>query len=711
MADGIEDIQKLFKAAHRSGPGSDSANPEVEEMRLNRQAVLRKQAGYGAGSIQYAIGRPMDPMFYWQNSSLPYNIWKRTELIRVREISRLLYLTHPLIGAAIDIYTTYPLVGMEMTCPKSQDVADFYNDLFFDQLDYEEFLIDLGREHWIAGEGFALGTFNDILGTWENDEILLPEDVKVVKSPFLKDPRYEIKLPEYIRKILIERKPEREYMELITQYPALAAYATDSGSLTFQGENDEDDNPTKWMQIDNSLIYQLKRKGDTFHERGVPILLRAFRSIVQEEMLNAAQDAVSSRLYTPLILAKIGASASDLGTDQPWIPSPGELDDFADSMNAALAADFRLVVHHFAVDISNVFGRESIPDFSSDFERLDDKILQAFGMSKTMLNGASSGQTYAADALNRDFVTQSLTVFQRRMQRFVRHRAAVVAEAQGHYDFEMKGGRPRPIMEEIVVTNELGERRIVQQPKLLLPELKLRAMNLKDEDKAHEFIESLREAGVPISMKTRLTNIPIDLDEEVMATRQEQVDQAVAAQETRKDTYLALKRKGLPIPPDLKQDFEPKMLEALQDNTEGDQAIPTSGVYDPAATVALAPTEEDLAEAAMAADEAGESPSDAVKQLVPRNRLVEVQPGAVPPESHEQRADMPRAAALTATSMRAHHVAVSDEAHLPKIEQEDAVAEVDAEAGEAIIAIPGPRHLALIRNELAFFLADSEAAS
>jgi hypothetical protein len=101
--------------------------------------------------------------------------------------------------------------------------------------------------------------------------------------------------------------------------------------------------------------------------------MRGFRAIVQEEMLNAALDAIADRLYTPLILAKLGASATDLGTEQPWIPTPATWRTSNESLDAALAGDFRVLVHHFATDMAPVFGRENMPDLTGDFDRIEDR--------------------------------------------------------------------------------------------------------------------------------------------------------------------------------------------------------------------------------------------------------------------------------------------------------------------------------------------------
>lgn len=640
----LEQVQKLFASA-RMATISSKGDVEHHAQRITRTAQI------GGGSLSLATGRPRDPLWYWKRNNVPYDIWSDEtgeEMRKVRELCRLLYITHPLLGSAIDVYSKYPLAGMEIVCPKDKSIATFYTELFMDDLNYEEYLVDVGREHWLVGEAFPLASFNELTGVWDSDDLMLPEDVEVIKTPFSNDPRFLMALPWMIRRILNDRAPQMEYRQLIENYPELLAY--NFSDLAQFGHRDE----RFLMPISGKLMQHVKRKGDSFHPRGIPIMMRAFRAVAQEEMLNAAQDSISQRLYTPLILARIGASATDLGTTTPWIPTQGDLDAFVEDVNLALSADFRLIVTHFAAQMQNVFGRESMPNLQQDFERLIERQLQAFGMSKTMLSGASGGETYAADALNRDLMTQLLIEYQRMMRKFFRKRAEIVAEAQGHYDFTIKGGRPVPVMETVQETDEqTGEIRFIERPKLLLPDLRIRAMNMRDEKQFGEFLASARQEGIPISQKTRLVNVPIDLDEEIDAVVQEQVDQAVRAEEVRKRQYQELKRRGLPIPEELRKDYEPRVsgaehgdaineaataqvgemlgLPAAGESTDtgGPEPLPSLGTTAPDASALVPPTD--------GADGESES-SDA---LTRENRQR-------PPESDEQREGMPKDSMIAA---------------------------------------------------------------
>jgi hypothetical protein len=694
-------LRRMSRMFRRFGR-SENESSEAQEMRANRRArKLGSSGGGGVGgpSVSFATSRPRDPLFYWRQNNLPFQFDDPQQMAKMRAYCRLVYISHPIVGSCVDIYSKYPLLGMKMSC-KDERLTEFYTQHFLseDGLNYQKFLVDMGREYWTTGEAWPLGTFNEALGVWDDEELLNPDDVEVQRSPFLREPRFLIRLPDAMRELIRTRQPAWEYAKLMEAYPELSYYADDNAR----------------MPVSNVLLRQLKFEADTFNVRGVPLLYRAMRPLMQEEMLNAAVDSVADRLYTPLILAKLGASASDLGTQVPWIPSQDDLADFEEAVDTALAADFRIIMSHFGVDMAPVLGREDIPDLSGDFERIEGRILQTFGLSKTMLAGASSGETYAADALNRDLVTQMLTNYQQTLERHYRQRALVVAEAQEHFDYEERGGKRYVKMEEIFeVDEESGEERIVEQPKLLIPDLKFRTMSLQDEAAQTEFFEALREAGVPISMKTRLHNVAIDFDDEIEKARDEAVQLAVAEQETRKATYVALRDKGLPIPQDLRADFEARALPESQDPMQqmaDGLRTPLLGLDPTGSQPTLAPTMQDL-----------QTPADGgVVEPGSVPEPVDADQGSRPDESDEQRGDMPKQSSspyrrvtpgmektdLFINAERMRHLA---NVHRPKPKVAPLVP-AEAEGGEQV-AVPdaierktplglygGPRHVGMRRH-------------
>jgi hypothetical protein len=649
-----ETLERVARSALANGRanGLHDTSALTSEMRLNRMANMQKTGviggGYNGSGVSFATARPRDPMFYWRESNLPFEYTRDEEIIRLRQYARLVYLTDPVMASCIDVYSYWPLTGMHVE-HKDQLIQDFYEELFFDEnsgLNYEEFLPELLHEYWLAGEAFPLGHFNELLGIWEYDELINADDVKVVNSPFMREPRFEIKVPEDIRKIVVEREPKWEFAKLVQAYPEFLRLA--------QTE--------EFMPVSNDLMSQVAFKADKFHPRGLPIMMRAFRSLYQQEMLNAAMDSIASRLYTPLVLVRLGASAQDTGTDTAWVPTAQQLEEFQESLDIALAADFRVLTSHFATQVDLVFGREAMPDFGPDFDRLMDQKLLAFGLSRTMLMGASSGETYAADALNRDVVTQMLTRAQRHARRHFAKRVQLVAKAQEHYETEKQGGRSKIVYQEVLVVDPDGSRRIERKPKLMTPKLVLDVLNLHDEQAERSFIEALVAQGIPISARTRLRGTEIDLDEELDKVKEEQVNRAVAAQETRRDLYLELQEKRLPIEEDLLEDFQPVPEQPpappMIDPMTG-MPIPQAGVPGPgeggsagqgtplpspgvplADTTALQPLTPEMAQQSppVPSGQAGQAPV-----ATPGPQILVPMQSQRPPESDEQRKRMPKA--------------------------------------------------------------------
>jgi hypothetical protein len=223
------------------------------------------------------------------------------------------------------------------------------------------------------------------------------------------------------------------------------------------------------LDISEALVSRIVNKAAHWDMRGTPHLMRSFRTLMMEESLNAAQDAVCDRLYAPLILATLGIE--NLGDGEPWIPDSSDLDNVRDDMQAALSADFKLMVHNMGLKVESVFGRESCPRFDNDYERIDAKLLQAWGIGEALIAGGSGGP-YASSALNREVCEQLMFGFQNKIRRHIVKRMMVIAEAQEHFDYELKGGYRRPLYREVVHEDpETGEEYVKREPKLLIPEI------------------------------------------------------------------------------------------------------------------------------------------------------------------------------------------------------------------------------------------------
>lgn len=512
----------------------------------------RQFTAFQGTNMQIALPKVRQPLGSLADKGIPFNVEDENELRDIRRWSRLFYATHDLVPLLIDIYSKFPVVGLEFDS-KDPLIKKFYEDMFLGELNYMEFLPDqLGREYFTVGEVTSLAHFNESLGVWSSEEILNPDMLKVSRSLFVQQDRVQLLVKDLVENL--RQGPEggggmgntdetpserlqrnKEYQDLVRYYPEIIQAAAQNDGL----------------DISDALISRIVNRSTPWAKRGTPHLLRSFRTLMTEESLMAAQDAVADRLYSPLVLATLGIE--DMGDGEPWIPDQSELDDARDDLQAALAADFRLMVHNFGLKVENVFGRESVPNLDADFERVQTKLLQAWGIGEALISGGTGG-AYASSALNREFVTQIMTGFQNSLKRHIIKRAEVIAEAQGHYDYDLKGGVRVPIYREIVETDpETGEEFIRKVPKLLIPDVKFSTLNLRDEAQERAFISQLKAMGVPVSDKTLAVNIDMQFDQELERQAEESVAKMMATAQAMAKVQDLCDAQNLPYPPELAQ--------------------------------------------------------------------------------------------------------------------------------------------------------------
>jgi hypothetical protein len=513
-----------------------------ENSRLTRamRTSRMNKTSTGAGDIYAAIPRFYDPMEYWDLSGLPWNMADEGHRHKLHKWMRLYYMTHYLVPILVDIFTRFPLAGMSLQC-KDDQLTAFYENVFLDQLNYPEFLVSLGREYWTIGEAFPLASFNEHLGTWEREELINPEDVIIQNYPLLGSKQMKIVPPEYLKRLARTKNPNDEYKLLVQHYGDLIPFLERSEAFP----------------VSDVLMKQIAFKANPWDDHGTPILLRGLRTLIHEEKLLASQDAIAERLYSPLILAKLGAT--DLGDGQgPWIPGPEELEQFRDDMDVALSSDFRLLVHHFGLEVQSVFGREQMPNLWDDFDRIERRLMQVFGINPSLLGGGSNSQPYASSALQAEFMNQMLKTYQDYLKKHYRERAMIVAEAHEHYDYEKKGATRVPIYEEVVVEDPESKDgfHIERRRKLLIPDMDMAVLDMRDEATERQFLQTLRSMGVPIADEHMMVGIPFDFKESLDRMEKEMVMKTVSSQQAKMTSYKILTAKGLPVPPNVQAEID-----------------------------------------------------------------------------------------------------------------------------------------------------------
>jgi hypothetical protein len=535
---------------HNAAHISDFAGRRARTASLDRRLASFGGTAMG-GDVNAAIPRFYSPRQYFEQTQVPFDIKNDKHRLEMYNWFELFYETHPLIPILVDIFTRFPLVGMELDSPDS-DLRVFYEDLFFEDLKYDEFLVDVGREYWTLGQSWALGHFNETMGVWEEEELLDPKLVNVKKFPIIGKQQFFLTPPPELVKIVKDRKPEDLYYLLARDHEDLLPYFRKNEPIP----------------VSDVLLKQIAFKTSPRNLHGTPILLRALRQLLHEEKLMAAQDAIAERLYSPLLLVKLGVQ--DMGANRPpWIPGPEHVAALRNDLDLALSSDFRMLVHHFGIEVQNVWGREQMPRLDPDFDRVDKKIMQTFGVNPNLLSGGASAQPYASSALQAEFLNQILRTYQRYLKRHYEARAKIVAEAQGHWAYEKRGDTRIPIMEEVLeIDPDTGDQMVVLKKKLMIPELRMKVLDLRDEATQRQYLQALKQQGVPIPDEDLSLGMPYVFPESLAKVQEELIQKTVSQQDAKVKTYDILKARGLPIPPDLKQEIEG--MEGFQPPQPGD---------------------------------------------------------------------------------------------------------------------------------------------
>lgn len=573
-----------------------------------------------ASNVQMALPKQREPLGSLRDKNIPYDYTDEEELVEIRRWSRLYYATHDLVPLLVDIYAKFPTAGMSLQS-KDPELTKFYEEMFFDNLNYDTFIQDIGREFFTVGECTTLAHFDELLGVWSSEEILNPDQIVIRRPLFENNEVVYLRVDDLVEGLrdnsgVMGEETGTERHERAEEYRILQKFYPEIVEAAQRGEP---------LELSDALVSRMTNKISYWDLRGTPHMLRSFRTLIREESLNAAQDAVADRLYSPFILAKLGIQNVD-GSGNPWIPTTDDVNQVRDDLQTALAADFRLMVNHFGLDVQSVFGRESVPRFDHDYDRIDEKILQAWGIGKSLISGGSGGP-YASSALNREFVTQMMSTFQSHIKNHMRKRMEVIAEAQGHYDYEVKGGVRVPIMQEIVQENpETGERYIEEAPKLLIPDVVFPTINLRDEQTERAFLNDLKSAGVPLSDQAFSATVRVDFDEEMEKKSEEDIKKYVGQAQSMVKARRVIEEAGLPMPPELAGYFIQAQEAQLQEMMNA--AVPEQMAAQAAAESGSAPEE---------GQEAPES-QQSTEQL-PRNQ-------ARPEESDEMRGNAPRSASL-----------------------------------------------------------------
>ena len=471
--------------------------------------------GYAQGGIP-AYTDPLHSPARWGiptwTRDMPENLREQLQ-VKCREWCDWYYHNHAIVPTCMNIYATYPFVGLDMQCPDPQ-VEDEYRTMFLDQLNYPELLPKANLEYWKVGEAPMLGSWDEAYSGWVDERVLNPDHVKVVNWPGIHINResYFWYPPDDLINILKQADPT----DPIYQY-YVESFGMEQIQYWMEG------NPS---ELPGEIFSVLRHNMDLGGSRGYPLLMQAFAVLMKEEKLNQAMTSVADRLYTPFIVAKLG-SPNILQGQYPWIPTQEDLKEMQTRLEVVMTSKHRVMVYHSGIEFENPFSNQTIPDLNDDFDRATKEIMGVFGIAPELVYGGSSG-TYASGAVSAEIMMQRLAASQKLWSRWIiQERAKRVAEARGYYAIERKGMSWSKPMERVREWDpESGSYRMRTRRKLLLPAIRMETMNWRDENQTVEGMMNLKKnfnAPIPNQYFASFYDSNFDMDSARQQYREEKV--------------------------------------------------------------------------------------------------------------------------------------------------------------------------------------------
>lgn len=353
------------------------ANPEQAV-----RTAMRKRGAYG-----YSVnlgGMKRSAANYESNRvyDVPYNPFRQRLTVETpRNVTELnaryrYYMKYePLVGAAIELHTQYPLSQFNVD-HEDQEISDFFNSMM-ERLDMLNFLTQMVNEYWTVGEAFPYGFLDDPYDPTEWDRFILlnPDNVVLESHPMILGERnYNIFLtPDAAITKIIENGPGDEKTgSLYKQIPLDVIEAVKT---------------KKPMQLNDLQVSHFKRSGDPFNLRGESLLSRILHLMAYRDKLREAQYVLCDRHVTPREFYFLGDK------DQP--ADDEEIQNFAELLAATYMDPNQAIVWHHAVNPQVVGTADKVLPLRQEFTQIEEEMLTALMISKAFTH--SEGPCVSSD--------------------------------------------------------------------------------------------------------------------------------------------------------------------------------------------------------------------------------------------------------------------------------------------------------------------------
>lgn len=435
---------------------------------------LAQVAGASGGNIAMAPPAFFSPLHTPQNWQIAS---KRREAL---QWCRFFYENEPIVAAAIDFYSIFPLNGFTLEC-KDPKIKRFYEH-YLKKIDFEHWLKIISHEYHIAGEVFPFleiqrkNPENLLGGKLTGITVLNPDFIEVGDSPFPNQRPIHLIADEELKKVVYTREPRETFDRL----PDAVKAAVSAGMP---------------IPLSKTSVSHIKHAESPYGKYGTSILRRLFTILAYKTKLMTANWIIAERLILPVRLVKVGSD------DRPAGP-----DDIADvqAQFTAVASDPNVtIVTHHNVDYDWIGSTGKFHNIQQEWEMIRKELLDGLMLNAAILNGEAAGYNSAQIGVE---------VLLRRLEGW---RSKLAHWAEEHV-FKLIA-----IMEDFVdeeATEELGVKQY------LYPTLKWNDLQLRDKTPRLQMLMMLNDKS-KISDELVLEEFGINYDQEVERVRAQQMAQ------------------------------------------------------------------------------------------------------------------------------------------------------------------------------------------
>jgi very-short-patch-repair endonuclease len=394
--------------------------------------------------------------------------------------ARFFYENEPKVGSAIDFYSQFPMSDWEHECRNRK--VKVYFDRLKQRLKLNKWCRLISHEVHLLGDCFPFVEVDcpHCGGSGKLGTDICEHEGGTVRRIVILNPDYvEVHTGSVSPEAVIALRPDEELINMVQRKtPGYEKLSTEVIKLISAGMP---------IRLDNRNVSHLKYGECGYQKYGVGMVRRLFPILSYKTKLMVAQWIVAERLIVPIKIVKVGSDERPAG--------PADI-AAVQAQLAATANDPNLtIVTHHAFDLDWVGASGKILTLSSEFEFINQEILDGMMINNALLNG--EGPNFSSAAVGIEAMIQRLKTFRQQISEWILEAIYI----------------PEAIRQGFVEKNpETGEDEVI------IPKIKWNSMHLRDQQQDKTFAIQLYEKGL-LSAQTVLELFDYDPDQEIERKR------------------------------------------------------------------------------------------------------------------------------------------------------------------------------------------------